>query len=119
MCVPRIWRGRWRLPLRNLLQFEADRAWRFYEEGAPLVHQVDPDSRATLWALTRTYSTLLARIEERDCDVFSSRLSLSSAEKIQYLLTAGVSGWWKKDALAKRAGDRRRTGGAVFRRRAG
>jgi squalene synthase HpnC len=106
-------------PLRNLLQFEADRARCFYEEGAPLVHQIDPDSRATLWALIRTYSTLLARIEERNFDVFPSRVSLSSAEKVQFLLTAGVSGWWKKDALAKRSGDRRRTGGPFLRRRAG
>jgi squalene synthase HpnC/squalene synthase HpnD len=105
--------------LRSLLEFEADRAWRFYEEGAPLIRQIDPDSRATLWALIRTYSTLLARIEEREFDVFSSRISVSSAEKIQYLLTAGVSGWWKKDALAKRSGDRRRSGGDVLRRRAG
>ena len=105
--------------LRSLLEFEADRAWRFYEEGAPLVRQIDPDSRATLWALIRTYSTLLARIEEREFDVFSSRISVSSVEKIHYLLTAGVSGWWKKDALAKRSGDRRRSGGAVLRRRAG
>jgi squalene synthase HpnC len=105
--------------LRSLLEFQAERAWRFYDEGAPLVRQVDPDSRATLWALTRTYSTLLARIEERDFDVFSSRVSLSSAEKIQYLLTAGVTGWWKKDALAKRSGDRRRPGGPVLRRHVG
>jgi squalene synthase HpnC len=105
--------------LRSLLEFEADRAWRFYEEGAPLVRQIDPDSCATLWALIRTYSTLLARIEEREFDVFSSRISVSSAEKIQYLLTAGISGWWKKDALAKRSGDRRRSSGAFLRRRAG
>ncbi|MGH9740711.1 MAG: squalene synthase HpnC [Candidatus Acidiferrales bacterium] len=106
-------------PLRNLLEFEADRAWHLYQEGAPLVQQVDADSRATLWALVRTYSTLLARIEERGFDVFSGRISLSSAEKLQYLLTAGMSNWWKKDALAKRSGDRRRTGGPVLRRRAG
>lgn len=105
--------------LRELLEFEADRAWQLYREGAPLVQQVDSDSRATLWALVRTYSTLLARVEERGFDVFSSRVSLSSAEKLQYLLTAGMSNWWKKDALAKRSGDRRRTGGAVLRRRAG
>jgi squalene synthase HpnC len=105
--------------LRRLLEFETDRAWRLYEEGAPLVNQVDTDSRATLWALVRTYSTLLARMEERGFDVFSGRVSLSSAEKLQYLLTAGMSNWWKKDALAKRTGDRRRTGGAVLRRRAG
>jgi squalene synthase HpnC len=105
--------------LRNLLEFEADRAWRLYEEGAALVQQVDADSRATLWALVRTYSALLARIEQRDFDVFSGRISLSSAEKLQYLLAAGMNNWWKKDALAKRSGDRRRTGGPLLRRRAG
>jgi squalene synthase HpnC len=112
-------RGPLKPELRDLLEFEADRAWRLYEEGAPLVGQVDADSRATLWALVRTYSSLLARIEECGFDVFSSRISLSSAEKLQYLLTAGMSHWWKKDALAKRSGDRRRSGGAVLRRRAG
>jgi squalene synthase HpnC len=105
--------------IRELLEFETDRAWQFYREGADLVDRVDADSRATLWALIRTYSSLLARIEERDFDVFSTRVSLSSAEKIQYLLTAGMSGWWKKDALAKRSSDRRRTGRTVLRRRAG
>jgi phytoene synthase len=105
--------------LGALLEFESDRAWRLYEEGAPLVQQVDPDSRATLAALIRTYSTLLARIEERGFDVFSSRVSLSSVEKIQYLLTARMGGWWKSDVLAKRSGDRRRAGGFGVRRRAG
>jgi hypothetical protein len=84
---------------------------------------VNADSQATLWALVRTYSSLLARIEEREFDVFASRISLSSAEKIQYLLTAGLAarraGWWKGDVLAKRSSNRRRTGGAVVRRRAG
>jgi squalene synthase HpnC/squalene synthase HpnD len=105
--------------LRQLLEFETDRAWSFYEEGVALVERVDSDSRATLWALIRTYSTLLARIEERGFDVFSSRVSLSSAEKVQHLLAAGMTGWWEKDALAKRSGDRRRTGGPFLRRRAG
>jgi squalene synthase HpnC len=105
--------------LRDLLQFESNRAWRLYEEGAPLVNRVNADSRATLWALVRTYSTLLARIEEEGFDVFSSRVRLSNAEKIQYLVVAGMSGWWNRDALAKRSGDRRRTGGVGLRRRAG
>jgi squalene synthase HpnC/squalene synthase HpnD len=116
-------RGRVTPKLQQLLEFEADRAWQMYREGAPLVRQVNADSRATLWALVRTYSSLLARIEERDFDVFGPRVSLSNAEKIQYLLTAGLAargtGWWKGDALAKRSSDRRRPGGAVLRRRAG
>jgi squalene synthase HpnC len=104
---------------RELLAFEADRAWRFYEEGAPLVRLVSPDSRAALWALIRTYSTLLSRIEAKEFDVFSSRISLSNAEKVHILLIAGMRGWWKKDVIAKRVGDRRRAGGPVLRRRAG
>ena len=109
--------------VQALLEFEAERAWRFYEEGVALVGQIDPDSRATLWALVRTYSTLLVRMEERSFDVFTARVSLSSAEKVQYLLTAGLAvkkaGWWKGDALAKRPGNRRRPGGPVLRHRAG
>jgi len=112
-------RGPLTAALSKLFAFEADRAWKFYEEGAPLVPMVDADSRATLWALVRTYSGLLARIEEHGFDVFSSRLSLSSTEKLQHLLRGRIGGWWKKDALAKRPGDRRRTGGPVLRRRAG
>jgi squalene synthase HpnC len=104
--------------LGRLLEFEGTRAWRLYEEGAPLVQEVDVDSRATLWALVRTYSTLLARIEERGYDVFSSRISLSSAEKLQHLV-AGIAGWRKTDALGKRAGHRWRISGSGLRRRAG
>src|SRR5580692_4536114 len=109
--------------IRELLEFEAERAWQMYQEGAPLVGRVNAASRTTLWALVRTYSSLLARIEEREFDVFSGLISLSSAEKIQYLLTAGLAarraGWWKGDVLAKRSSNRRRTGGAGVRRRAG
>ena len=109
--------------LQELLTFEAERAWHMYQEGAPLVGRVNVDSRATLWALVRTYSSLLARIEEREFDVLSSRIALSRAEKIQYLLTAGLAarraGWWKGDVLAKRSSNRRRAGGSVGRRRAG
>ena len=109
--------------LQELLACEAERAWQMYQEGAALIPRVNADSRATLWALVRTYSSLLARIEDREFDVFSARISLSSAEKIQYLLTAGLAarraGWWKGDVLAKRSSNRRRAGGAVVRRRAG
>lgn len=118
-CKPSDLAGPLTPQLRELLAFESDRAWSCYEEGATLIRKIDGDSRATLWALVRTYSSLLARIEERDFDVFSSRVSVSSAEKIRYLLMAGTTGWWKKDALAISSRNRRRTGGAVLRRRAG
>ena len=40
-CARRRLRGPLTPKIRELLEFEAERAWRFYEEGAPLVHHVD------------------------------------------------------------------------------
>jgi squalene synthase HpnC/squalene synthase HpnD len=105
-------------PVRELLRFEAERAWRFYREGVRLIGKVDADSKAALWALARIYSSLLARIEERDFDVFSARVRLNAAEKARILLRARL-GWWSEgDVLEERDRDRRRPGGALLGRRA-
>ncbi len=105
--------------VRELLRWEAQRAWTFYEEGARLIPKIDRDSRATLWALTRIYSGLLARIEDRDYDVFSSRVRLTSAEKARILFRARLGWWSETDVLEERDRDRRRSGGAFLGRRAG
>ena len=104
--------------VRELLRFEAERAWRFYREGARLISKVDADSKAALWALARIYSSLLARIEERDFDVFSGRVRLSTPEKARILLRARVGWWSEADVLEERDRDRRRPGGALLGRRA-
>jgi phytoene synthase len=106
-------------PVRELLRLQADRAWRLYADGAQLLGRIHPDSRAALWALIRIYSTLLARIEERDFDVFSSRMRLTAAEKAGVLLRARLGFWSETDVLEERNRDRRRAGGTFFRRRAG
>jgi squalene synthase HpnC/squalene synthase HpnD len=104
--------------IRELLRFEAERAWRFYHEGVRLIGKVDSDSRAALWALTRIYSSLLARIEERDFDVFSARVRLNGSEKARILVRARVGWWSEADVLEERDRDRRRPGGAFLGRRA-
>jgi squalene synthase HpnC/squalene synthase HpnD len=105
--------------VREALRLQAERARRLYAEGAQLLGRIHPDSRAALWALIRIYSTLLARIEERDYDVFSSRVRLTAAEKAGVLVRARLGFWSETDALEERHRDRRRTGGTFFRRRAG
>ena len=54
------------LGVRELLRFEAERAWQFYAEGARVA---EPDRRGqprhVVAADAHTYSALLARIEER------------------------------------------------------
>ena len=105
--------------VRELLRFEAERAWRFYAEGSRLLPLVHADSRAALWALTRIYSALLVRIEQRDFDVFSSRVRLTATEKAGILLRARLGWWSEADVLEDRDRDRRRAGGTFLRRRAG
>lgn len=105
--------------VRELLHWEAERAWHFYVEGARLISRVDRDSQAALWALTRIYTGLLARMENSDFDVFSSRVRLTAVEKAGILLRARLGWWSETDVLKNRDRDRRRPGGAFLGRRTG
>jgi phytoene synthase len=67
--------------IARLVQFQAARARAYYDESMPLIDLVRKRSRSGLRALIAIYSRLLERIEERNYDVFSRRVSLSPAEK--------------------------------------
>jgi len=112
-------RGEATLGIRELLRFEADRAWKLYEQGAQLLNLIDDDSRGTLWLLTHTYSALLARIESVDFAVFGERVRLSKPEKMMLMAKARFGRHTEENILAKRDRDRRGTGGALGGRRAG
>jgi squalene synthase HpnC/squalene synthase HpnD len=105
--------------LMQLMEFESDRAWKYYEEGAEIVGMVERDSRAALWALARTYSSLLGRIESREFDVFNTRVRLSKPEKFGILVRAQLGAWSEANVLEKRDRDRRRAGRTLRGRRAG
>jgi len=106
------------LGVRELLRFEADRAWQNYKEGAELLRLIDPESRGTLWLLTHTYSALLARIEALDFAVFGERVRLSRAEKMLFIAQARFGRVTEENIIEKCDRDRRRPGGAGSRRRA-
>jgi len=76
----------------GLMEFEAHRARAYYTESEPLVDMVDPNSRASLWALIEIYSRLLGRIEKTNYDVLSHRVELSGREKLRIILRAAVGG---------------------------
>jgi squalene synthase HpnC len=100
------------LGVRELLRFEAERAWQFYEQGAHLFSLIEKDSRATLWLLTHTYSSLLARVEAVDFAVFGARVRLSKAEKLKLIAKARFGRQTEENILAKRDRDRRRARGS-------
>jgi squalene synthase HpnC len=107
------------LGVRELLRFEAERAWQLYEEGSPLLGLIDADSRGALWLLVRTYSALLSRIESLDFAVFGERVRLPTAEKMMFIAKARFGRHTEENILEKRDRDRRRAGGTGSRRRAG
>jgi squalene synthase HpnC/squalene synthase HpnD len=107
------------LGMRELLRFEAQRAWQYYEEGAELLSLIDEDSRGTLWLLAHTYSALLARIESLDFGVFKERVRISRAEKMLFIARARFGRLTEENIIEKRDRDRRRPGGTGQRRRAG
>jgi squalene synthase HpnC len=107
------------LGVRELLRFESERAWQFYEEGAALLGLIDADSRGALWLLVHTYSALLSRIEAMDFAVFGELVRLPKAEKMMLMAKARFGRHTEENILEKRDRDRRRAGGTGSRRRAG
>jgi phytoene synthase len=107
------------LGVRELLRFESERAWQFYEEGSALLGLIDADSRGALWLLVHTYSALLGRIESLDFAVFGERVRLSKPEKMMFIAKARFGRHTEENILEKRDRDRRRPGGTGSRRRAG
>jgi squalene synthase HpnC/squalene synthase HpnD len=107
------------LGVRELLRFEADRAWQCYQEGSALFSLIDSESRGALWLLVHTYSALLARIESVDFAVFGERVRLSKPEKMLFIAKARFGRVTGENILEKRDRDRRRAGGSGSQRRAG
>jgi phytoene synthase len=76
----------------RLMEFETERARRYYQESAPLLDLIQPKSRPSLWALIAIYSRLLDHLAESHYDVLVRRISLSSLEKTWIVLRAAL-GW--------------------------
>jgi 15-cis-phytoene synthase len=74
----------------HLMEFETERARRYYRESAPLLELIQPKSRPSLWALIAIYSRLLDHLAESHYDVLMRRISLSSLEKTWIVLRAAL-----------------------------
>lgn len=107
-------------PTRELLAFEAERAWQLYDEGGELLRLIDEDSRPALWALARIYSGILEEIDARGYDVFAAdKVRLSTAYKVWVMLRARL-GWWSSEhGFQERDHHRRGSRGTLLGRRAG
>jgi phytoene synthase len=75
-----------------LLAFEADRAREYYKSGDQLISYISEDSQPALFVLVNIYRTLLEKIAAGNYDVFTSRVSLTVAEKLRIL----GKGFWQR-----------------------
>jgi phytoene synthase len=71
--------------LRSALEYEAERARKYYESAKWLMELIEEDSRAALWVLVEIYSRLLKKITERNYDVLTERVRLTTWEKLKVL----------------------------------
>jgi 15-cis-phytoene synthase len=70
---------------RPLLALEADRAREFYTSGDQLLDYIAEDSQPALWVLINIYRSLLEKIAEKQYDVFTAKVALSTSEKLLIL----------------------------------
>jgi len=70
---------------RPLLALEADRAREFYAAGDALIAFVSEDSQPALLVLVTIYRRLLEKIAQKQYDVFTAKISLSTWEKVRIL----------------------------------
>jgi phytoene synthase len=74
--------------LRELLAFEARRAYKYYEDARRLVPLVDPVGRPVLRTIVGIYRALLDEIARRDYRVLDGRISLAPWRKIAIAMKA-------------------------------
>lgn len=74
--------------VRELLAFEAERAYAYYDDARQLVPLVDPVGRPVLRTIVGIYRALLDEIVHRDYNVLAGRISLPPWRKIGIALGA-------------------------------
>lgn len=68
---------------RDLMAFQAERARDYFARGRELLPMLHPAGRTCVSVLGGVYSLLLDRIEERDYDVFGTRVRVPNRTKIR------------------------------------
>ena len=82
--------------MEKFLAFQIERAKGYYEASKELVGRVDPESRASLEAMTQIYRAVLGKVEDLGLKVFQQRASLSKMEKLALAGKTALSGAFKR-----------------------
>ena len=81
---------------RAMLATLAIRAEKYYLAANKLIPLLDRDSRAAMWVLVTIYHRLLSRIADHRMEVFRTRVSLSTAEKLSIFARGAAMAAWNR-----------------------
>ncbi|MEM1279039.1 MAG: 15-cis-phytoene synthase CrtB [Cyanobacteria bacterium P01_D01_bin.6] len=70
---------------RAFMQFEIQRARKFYQQAEKGISKLSPDARWPVWAAQVLYSKILDVIEQNDYDVFNQRAFVPKLQKLALL----------------------------------
>ncbi len=76
----------------ELMRFEADRTWQYFEKGRKLIPLLGLRSRMCVNTIRGVYAELLERMAARDYDIFSERVQFSRGEKMALIGRLWVEG---------------------------
>jgi len=79
----------------GLMEFEIQRAKKYYEEAEKGICALNPDGRWPVWSALMLYKGILDVIEKNNYDVFNRRAFVPTANKMLYLPVA----WLRAQAL--------------------
>jgi len=71
---------------RELMRFQVQRAWGFYDQALPLAEVLSPEGRRIYLGLFDLYSSLLRQIEQANYDVYRKRIRIPLWKKARVAL---------------------------------
>ncbi len=85
--------------LQSLMEFQTERAHRYYEEAEAGIPMLLPKSQYAIYSASRTYRGILTKLEEREYNPFKGRVYVPFRTKVAILLTQVIktrlSAFWK------------------------
>jgi phytoene synthase len=88
--------GNFTKEFRDLMKFQVERAYMYYNESQPGINSLNKESRFAIQAASKIYGEILNKIIENDYNPFIGRVFVTHNKKIQILFSELIGNFIKK-----------------------